>query len=88
LPDIGERRRLGLEVVRFLSARMLDPHLYFEAKYTKLIERAETPGELDTILDGLLEWAAGSGLGDDEFEHLNRRLRQAGLPPLEPRGRC
>ena len=82
MPELADLKASYIFVIRFLSSRMMDPHLYFETKYTTLVWRAESKEELDELMHDLLVWIQSSGLSSEELLRLDEALEREGLCPL------
>ncbi len=75
-------RDFGLIFARLVAGLAVDPHGYFEKKYTARIERAHSDGEINGVLAQLVQWAASSAITDAERERLDRELGNQGLPSI------
>ena len=73
-------RDFGLLFARLIAAMAVDPHGYFEKKYTARIEQARTDNEINGVLVQLVQWAASSALTDAERQRLDNELTEQGLP--------
>lgn len=78
--DLEPLRRFTVAVITFLSARMMDPHRYFEQKYMATLDGAESSNELRAVIEGLLDWTASSGLDEIAIAELNEELATEALP--------
>jgi hypothetical protein len=78
--DVEALQRFTAAVIRFLLARMMDPHLYFEQKYLSTIRGAESASELRAWLEGLVDWMASTGLDRAAIAELDEELGREGLP--------
>jgi hypothetical protein len=81
-PDNCELRLLGIEFARMIAALAVDPHGYFEKKYTSRIEHAETDTEIRGVLAQLIQWTTSSALSDENRATLDRKLEQLGMPSI------
>ena len=73
-------RDFGLLFARLIAGMAVDPHGYFEKKYTARIERARTDTEIIGLLAQLVQWATSSALNDTERQRLDNELTEQGLP--------
>ena len=73
-------RDFGLLFARQVAALAVDPHGYFEKKYTARIENARSDQEISGVLAQLVQWASSSSVSDAERARLDRELDQQGLP--------
>lgn len=73
-------RDFGLVFARLIAGLAVDPHGYFEKKYTARIEQAHTDLEINGVLAQLVQWATSSALSDAERQRLDNELTQQGLP--------
>lgn len=78
--DLEPLKRFTAAVIRFLLARMMDPHLYFEQKYMSMIRGTESSSELRALIEGLVDWMASTGLDHAAIAELDEELAQEGLP--------
>ena len=77
-----ELREIGLILARLVARLAVDPHGYFEKKYTARIESADSDMEIGGILAQLIQWVGSSSVTESEREKLDRELRGRGLPPV------
>jgi hypothetical protein len=80
---LQERKDACIFVVRFLSRRMMDPHLYFETKFISLIRRSTNMTDLHLLMDDLIDWTQTAGLSEQDIRNLNESLSTRGLPVLD-----
>ncbi len=80
--DNRKLRQLGIEFARMIAALAVDPHGYFEKKYTSRIEHAETDTEIRSVLAQLVQWTTSSALSDENRATLDRKLEQHGMPSV------
>lgn len=73
-------RDFGLLFAQMIAGMAVDPHGYFEKKYTARIEQARTDNEINGVLAQLVQWAASSALSDAERQRLDNQLTEQGLP--------
>ncbi len=73
-------RDFGLIFARLVAGLAVDPHGYFEKKYTARIEHAHSDHEISGVLAQLVQWAASSSVTDSERARLDRELGRQGLP--------
>ena len=79
---IGDLRHFAIEFARMVAALAVDPHGYFEKKYTARIERAQSEIEVRGVLTQLIQWAASSAVTDENRATLDRKLQQLGKPSV------
>jgi len=82
LSSTAELREFGLAFAQMIAGLAVDPHGYFEKKYTARIERAESDIEIRGVLTQLVQWAASSAVSDQSRETLDKQLQQLGLPSV------
>jgi hypothetical protein len=75
-------RDFGLAFARMIANLAVDPHGYFEKKYTARIESAQTEHEIQSVVAQLVQWATSSAISDDERARLDRELGEMGLPSV------
>ena len=73
-------RDFGLTFARLIAGLAVDPHGYFEKKYTARIEHSRTDQEILGVLAQLVQWAVSSAVTDDQRRRLDRELGDQGLP--------
>ena len=78
--DLSAQREASIFVIRFLSDRLMDPHLYFQVKYIGLVQSGKTVAELQSIMRDLFNWSYSGGLSRTDILALDQALTQAGLP--------
>ena len=76
-------RALGIELARMVAGLAVDPHGYFEKKYTARIENSSSDEEISSVLAQLLQWVGSSELSETECEKLNRELADRGFPTID-----
>jgi hypothetical protein len=79
-PDLEPLKRFAAAVIRFLVARMMDPHLYFEQKYMSTIRGTESSSELRALMEELVDWIASTALDHAAIAELDEELAQEELP--------
>lgn len=75
-------RRFCTHVVRFVSTIAMDPHLYFEQKWTAEIAAIESRDDLLRCLDRLVAWVDAAGLSGSQARRLDAALTADGLPTV------
>lgn len=83
MPELAALKDRYIFVVRFLSQRMMDPHLYFETKYVSRIMQAGSHTEVEQVASEVLAWIDAGGLSVEGRAALNAALRGAGWPTLD-----
>ncbi len=78
-----ELREIGFTLVRLIAGLAVDPHGYFEKKYTARIESANSDLEIGGVLAQLVQWVGSSAVTESEREKLDRELRGHGLPTID-----
>jgi len=73
-------RRFCQQVVRFMSAVAMDPHLYFEKKLVAEFATIESHAELVRRTRQLVAWVDATGLTSDQLRRLDEALVAADLP--------
>lgn len=73
-------RRFCTHVVRFVSTVAMDPHLYFEQKWTAEIAASESRDDLLRRMDQLVAWVDAAGLSESQLRRLDSVLTADGLP--------
>jgi len=81
--SIAEIREFGVTFARLIAALAVDPHGYFEKKYTARIERACSVQEIDGVIAQLVQWVGSSAVSAEERERLDRELSRKGLPTVD-----
>ena len=67
---------------QLIAGLAVDPHGYFEKKYTARLERAESEQEIRGVLTQLVQWACSSSLSDAERERIDSELGARGMPSV------
>jgi len=80
LHDLIAQQEASIFVIRFLSERLMDPHLYFQVKYIGLVQSGESVAEVQLIMRDLMNWVHSGGLDAADIQALDQALAQAGLP--------
>jgi hypothetical protein len=80
--DKSEIREIGLVLARLIAALAVDPHGYFEKKYTARIEGAHSEQEVRGVLTQLVQWAGSASVSDVERKQLDRKLGERGMPTV------
>lgn len=78
----SDRREIGLVLTRLIAGLAVDPHGYFEKKYTARIESAISDAEISSVLAQLLQWIGSSSVSERERAKLDRELSGRGLPKI------
>ncbi|MDH3977048.1 MAG: hypothetical protein OEU86_00930, partial [Gammaproteobacteria bacterium] len=71
-----------IRVIRFVSDSALDPHLYFEKKFTGDVSVASSDAELASILGHLAAWFDETEPDKKRLARFDEQLLAAGLPSL------
>ncbi len=77
-----ELRDFGLMFARLIASLAVDPHGYFEKKYTSRIENARSEHEINGVLAQLVQWAASPSISNEERARLDRLLDEQGFPRI------
>ena len=75
-------REFGVTLARLIADLAVDPHGYFEKKYTARIVNAQSEQEIKGVVTQLVQWVTSSIISDQERAHLDRELGRRGLPSL------
>ena len=75
-------REFAITFARLIGALAMDPHGYFEKKYTARIERSDSSNEIRGVLAQLTQWAGSSALSDAERARLDAELGEKGMPTI------
>ena len=76
-------QKSAVTFARLFAGLAMDPHGYFEKKYTARIENATSESEIRGVLTQLLQWAISSDIAASERERLEHELDDHGLPSLD-----
>ena len=77
-----DEREIGLTLARLIAGLAVDPHGYFEKKYTARIQNAYSDSEVTGVLAQLVQWAGSSAVSDSERDKLDRELAGRGFPTI------
>lgn len=80
MPDIEAERRLCAGLVACVSDLVMDPHRYFEQKWSAEIAVARSPEELRRQVARLVAWIAAAELTRAQMRRLDAALAARGLP--------
>jgi len=75
-------REFGLTFARMIAGLAVDPHGYFEKKYSARIESAKTDQEITGIVAQLVQWAGSAAVSDEDRKRLDRELSLIGMPSI------
>ena len=78
----AELQDFAVTFARLIAGIAVDPHGYFELKYTARIERAESAEEINGVLAQLVQWVASSAVSDSERDRIDRELGERGMPDI------
>jgi hypothetical protein len=81
--DPVDLREFSVEFARMIASLAVDPHGYFEKKYTAKLENATSEQEVCGVLTQLVQWAASSSLSESQHKTLNRALDMRGFPSID-----
>ena len=79
----AELQEFALTFARLVAGLAMDPHGYFEKKYTARIERSDSEQEIRGVLTQLVQWATSSAVSDEERKRLNHELSDRGMPSVD-----
>jgi len=79
----SELKDFALTFARLIAGLAVDPHGYFELKYTARIERAESAEEINGVVAQLVQWVASSAMSDSDRDRINRELDERGMPDIK-----
>ena len=79
---LADMREFGVAFARMIANLAVDPHGYFEKKYTARIELAETDSEIRGVLIQLVQWATSASVSDEERASLDKQLSRSGMPSI------
>ena len=71
------------KLIQLITKQMMDPHLYFERKYSAEIDRVDSVEAVVEILDGIALWLTSTEFGPESLVRLERELTLAGLPSID-----
>ena len=80
--SLKEIRDFGITFARLIAGLAVDPHGYFEKKYTSRIENSHSTQEINGVVAQLVQWVGSSAVTAQEREHLDRELDRLGLPSI------
>jgi hypothetical protein len=80
---ITDLKELAVTFSQLIAGIAVDPHGYFEKKYTAHIEQSESEQEVRGVLAQLVQWAVSSALSSSERKRLDHQLTDLGMPNLE-----
>lgn len=80
--DTTNIREFGVTLARLIADLAVDPHGYFEKKYTARIQNAHSELEIKGVVTQLVQWVTSSAVTEQERAHLDRELGRRGLPSV------
>ena len=80
--SLAEIRDFGVTFAQLIAGLAVDPHGYFEKKYTARIANARSAHEINGVVAQLVQWVGSSSISPEERDRLDRELSQRGLPSL------
>ena len=78
-----EFRDFAITFAQLIAGLAMDPHGYFEKKYTARLERSESEQEIRGVLTQLVQWATSSAISDAQRDRLNHELGDRGMPSVD-----
>jgi hypothetical protein len=78
----ADLRDLAITFAQLIAGLAMDPHGYFEKKYSALIERSKSEQEISGVLVQLVQWAVSSEVTDSQRATLDKQLADRGMPKL------
>jgi hypothetical protein len=87
LEIISNRDKNGLQEFAVILAQLVaglavDPHGYFEKKYTARIRAAHSEHEINGVIAQLVQWIGSPEINSQERERLDRELALRHLPSI------
>ena len=82
LNTFAELQEFGVAFAHMVAGLAVDPHGYFEKKYTARIEMSESDVEIRGVLAQLIQWAASSAVSEQSREILDKQLVKLGMPTV------
>lgn len=79
----AELQEYAVTFAQLVAGLAMDPHGYFEKKYTARIERSDSEQEIRGVLTQLVQWISSSSVSDSERERLNHELDGRGMPTVD-----
>jgi len=76
-------RDFGLAFARLIANLAVDPHGYFEKKYTARIESSHSDHEICSVLTQLMQWVDSPIVTEAERARLDRQLGELGYPCVD-----
>jgi len=67
---------------QLVAGLAVDPHGYFEKKYTARIMGSQSAEEINGVLAQLVQWIGSAAINTQEREHLDRELARRDLPSI------
>jgi hypothetical protein len=79
----AELQEYAVTFAQLVAGLAMDPHGYFEKKYTARIESSDSEQEIRSVLSQLVEWASSPSVSDAERARLNHALNDRGMPTVD-----
>ncbi len=82
MDNVTDIREFGITLARLIADLAVDPHGYFEKKYSARIANAHSEQEIRGVVTQLVQWVTSSSVSEQERAHLDRELGRRGLPSV------
>ena len=80
--SLARAQSYSKRLLQLITKQTMDPHLYFERKYSAEIDRADSAQAVIEILNGIALWLTSPSFGQGSLDRLERELDRAGLPSV------
>jgi hypothetical protein len=80
--DRNDLQQFAVTFAQLVAGLAVDPHGYFEKKYTARIISSESAEEINGVVAQLVQWIGSPAINDQERERLDHELARRNLPSI------
>jgi hypothetical protein len=75
-------QEFAVTFAQLVAGMAVDPHGYFEKKYTARIRSSQSAQEINGVVTQLVQWLGSPAISSQERESLDRELARRALPSI------
>lgn len=75
-------QEFAVTFAQLVAGLAVDPHGYFEKKYTARIQAAQSEHEINGVVAQLVQWIGSPAINNQERERLDHELARRDLPSI------
>jgi hypothetical protein len=80
--DTNGLQQFAVTFAQLVAGLAVDPHGYFEKKYTARIMSSQSAEEINGVVAQLVQWIGSPVINNQERERLDRELARRELPSI------